>query len=47
MTAWASENDEPAAGPMEDICHALERLECRGAAQNKGTHRDAFSVRHP
>jgi hypothetical protein len=46
MAAWASENGEPIAGLMEDVVHALERLECRSAGQNKGTDRDALSVRH-
>lgn len=46
MAAWASENDEPTAGLMEDVVHTLERLECRSAGQDKGTDRHAFSVRH-
>jgi hypothetical protein len=46
MAAWASENDEPIAGLMEDVVHTLERLECRSAGQDKETDRHAFSVRH-
>ena len=46
LAAWASENDRPIADMMEDVVHALERLECRSAGQDKGTDRDAFSVRH-
>lgn len=46
MAGWASENDEPIAGLMEQVVGALERLECRSAGQHKGTIRDALSVRH-
>lgn len=46
MAAWASENDEPVAGLMEEVVYALDRLERRSAGQDKGTDRDALSVRH-
>lgn len=46
MAAWASENDGPIAGLVEDVAGALERLECRRAGQDKGTGRHAISVRH-
>lgn len=43
MTAWESGNDEPIADLIEDIFHALDRLECRDAGK-KRANRSSISV---